>query len=235
MNKTKRWVLALVVLSLVAIALGVNGYLAAQDDLPLVELPASASQDDRLAVILSGDGGWADLDKWFGADFQKRGIATLGINCLRYFWKKRTPDEVSAALEETLRHYLDTWQKQRLLLIGYSFGANWLPFLVNRLPDDLKSRVTLVVLLSPGQYANLEIQMGDWMRSNIHRPGALSTQDEASQIALPTLCVWGKQDPEPTICPALSGKNVRKLPKKGGHHYDGNYASIENVILSSLP
>ena len=199
--------------------------------LPLIELPASDTHDDRLAVILSGDGGWADLDKAIGVDLQKRGIATLGVNCLRYFWKARRPEEVSADLEEAIRNYLDAWHKSRLLLIGFSFGADWLPFLVNRLPDDLKNRVTLVVLLSPGPYANLEIQLGDWMRNNIHRPGALPTQEEANRIDLPLLCVWGTRDSVRTICSALTGKNVRRLPKPGGHHYDRNYDLLEREIL----
>jgi type IV secretory pathway VirJ component len=201
------------------------------DNLPIVELPVPNTHDDRLAVVLSGDGGWADLDKQFGIAFQARGVATLGINCLRYFWKPRHPEEVSSNLERALRYYLAAWHKQRLLLVGYSFGANWLPFLVNRLPDDLRKRITLVALLSPGQYANLEIKVGDWIKSNIHRPGALPTQEEAQRMGVPTLCVWGTQDSEPSICPALSGSNVRKLPRPGGHHYDWDYASIEKIIL----
>ena len=38
-------------------------------------------------------------------------------------------------------------RKQRVLLVGYSFGADVLPFVVNRLPPDLRDRVASVSLL----------------------------------------------------------------------------------------
>ncbi len=229
MTKKKKWVLFSV--ALICLAVGVGMVFFPSDELPLIELPASDPKDDRLAVILSGDGGWADLDKTIGTGLQRRGVSTLGVNCLRYFWKPRYPDAVAADLEQTLRRYLEAWQKQRLLLIGFSFGANWLPFLLNRFPEDLRNRVTQMVLLSPGEYANLSIQMGDWMRFDIHRLGALSTLDEANHAQVPILCIWGTEDLEKTICPTLSGHNVRKLPKPGGHHYDKNYKSNEDAIL----
>ena len=123
-----------------------------QDDasfgrMPLVELPAAHSDNDTLAVVLSGDGGWADLDRQFGDELQQHGIATLGIDCLRYFWKKRTPQQVSADLEDAIRHYLTAWSKRRMLLVGYSFGASWLPSLVNRMPLGMQQRISLVALL----------------------------------------------------------------------------------------
>ncbi len=66
--------------------------------LPVIELPAAVGHPDTLAIILSGDGGWADLDKTFGEEFQKQGLSTVGFDCLKYFWKIRQPAEVSQML-----------------------------------------------------------------------------------------------------------------------------------------
>ena len=216
----------------IAVLTNVRAFALSTDGLPLIEFPVSATQDERLAVLLSGDGGWADFDQTISMDFQTRGIATIGVDCQRYFWKPRTPNEVAAAMDETLRHYLNVWHKNHLLLIGFSFGANWLPFLVNRLPDDLKNLVTQMVLLSPGKYANVEIQADDWTKIKVRHPGALATKDEINRVGLPTLCVWGVQDTEPTGCTALSGQNIRKLAKPGGHYYDENFVSLEKAILN---
>jgi type IV secretory pathway VirJ component len=46
-----------------------------------------------MAIIYSGDGGWADLDRRLGIAFIDRGIPVLGINTFKYYWRKRTPDE----------------------------------------------------------------------------------------------------------------------------------------------
>ena len=56
--------------------------------LPLVELPASHPRG--LAIILSGDGGWRDLDKTIGEQLSSEGISVVGWDCLRYFWRHKS-------------------------------------------------------------------------------------------------------------------------------------------------
>lgn len=202
------------------------------DRLPLVELPVSGADNDLLAVILSGDGGWSDLDREFGYAFQERGIATLGFDCLKYFWIPREPAQVAADLDGALRYYLNAWSKRRLLLVGYSFGADWLPFLVNRLPTDLRERVRLAVLLAPGYSANVEIKLGDWMTDTV-RPGALQVLPEAARLETPALCVYGTDQAEKSICPQLQGPNIRVLATPGGHHFNHDYGPIQDAILKS--
>ena len=63
--------------------------------LPLVELPAKGP-GDLLAVFYSGDGGWRDLDKKIGGILAAHGIATIGVDSLRYFWKEKSPQQIAA-------------------------------------------------------------------------------------------------------------------------------------------
>ncbi len=204
---------------------------AAPHDTPVVELRAvDNTGNDVLAIILSGDGGWADLDRDFGKAFQKKGISTVGFNCFNYFWQAREPDEVSRDVNAVLRHYLNAWHKHKLLLVGYSFGASWLPFITNRLPPDLQARVTLVALLAPAKFANIEIKANDWF-TDVHRPGALDVISEAARIRLPILCVYGAEQEGEALCPVLRGSNVRILRVPGGHHFNQDYATVEDAIL----
>lgn len=199
---------------------------------PLIELPVEKSDSDMMAVILSGDGGWADLDKVFGEAFQERGMATVGFDCLKYFWEPRQPAEVTRDLDAIIRYYLQTWGKKRVLLVGYSFGACWLPFLVNRLPHDLLRQVPLVVLLAPGSFANIEVHIKDWMGDE-RREGALDVLPETLQIKKPVLCVAGVED-DSSICSLLSGNNAKKLITAGGHHFNHEYDKVINTIFSTL-
>lgn len=203
------------------------------NQLPLVELRAPNDHSDRFAIILSGDGGWADLDRDFGTAFQRRGLSTLGFDCLKYFWEPRLPAEVSQDLQTAIRYYLAKWHKQQVVLIGYSFGADWLPFLVNRLPADVQKRVQQVVLLAPGASANLEIKVGDWLR-DVNRPGALKVAPEAARITLPLLCVYGADEEQKSICPKLKGSNIQILRMPGGHHFGNQYSTIEDRILRAI-
>lgn len=203
-------------------------------DLPVVELNAASASSDVLAVILSGDGGWADLDRDFGRSFQLRGISTLGFDCLKYFWTVRKPAEVSRDLETVLRHYLVAWKKQRIVLVGFSFGASWLPFLVNRLPSDLQRRVSLVTLLAPGKTVNVEIKFGDWVRDEIHRDGELDTTTEAMRLRHPVLCIYGADEESVSLCPLLKGANMEVERVPGGHHFNNDYAPLQDLILKRI-
>jgi type IV secretory pathway VirJ component len=109
--------------------------IAAVADLPLTEVPGRAVPGEGLmAVILTGDGGWAEIDKGIAEGLAARGVPMVGWSSLRYYWRPRTPEEASADLARVLRHYLAGWNRERAILIGYSFGADIAPFLVSRLP-----------------------------------------------------------------------------------------------------
>ena len=104
-------------------------------NLPVIEVPARAGAPptDLLAIILSGDGGWAGLDKEVAQALAEHGIPVAGLDSLRYFWSARTPQRLAGDIDRMIRYYLEHFGKQRVLLIGYSQGADVLPFAVNRL------------------------------------------------------------------------------------------------------
>src|ERR1700733_6948809 len=74
-------------------------------DLPLVEVPqikAGAGNADVFAVLLSGDGGWAGIDKQVARSLAQRGIPVVGWDSLRYFWSPRTPAGLARDLDRTV-------------------------------------------------------------------------------------------------------------------------------------
>jgi type IV secretory pathway VirJ component len=115
-------------------------------DLPLAELPAERP-GALLAVIYSGDGGWRDIDKQIGEVLAAGGMPVVGVDSLRYFWRRRTPKEVARDLPAILHHFEELWGTRGAVLVGYSFGAGVLPFAVNRLAEAERARVVQVSLL----------------------------------------------------------------------------------------
>ena len=49
-------------------------------DLPIVEVQAKDSKSTLFAVIISGDGGWAGIDREIGAALAKTGVPVAGWN-----------------------------------------------------------------------------------------------------------------------------------------------------------
>ncbi len=197
-------------------------------DLPVTEVPASGA-GDAFALLLSGDGGWAGLDQELAARLAASGVPTVGLNSLKYFWSERTPEETARDVARLLRHYLAAWGKQRVLLIGYSFGADVLPFVVNRLPADLRERVASVSLLGIDDKASFEVNIADWVGSG--GSGAATRPEVAALTQLPVLCIYGAGESD-SICPGLSAAKIARAQIGTGHHFGGEYALLADRILA---
>ena len=200
--------------------------------LPLIELPAEprTAPTDTFAIILSGDGGWAGLDKEVAHALTEQGIAVVGLDSLRYFWSARTPDGLAADVDRMIRYYLAHWNKKRLLLIGYSQGADVLPFAVNRLPPATRDRVALAALIGMSAHALFEFHVSSWISDDNSGPATLP---EVNRIAgAPVLCIYG-EDEHDSLCPQLDPSRVRIVKLKGGHHFNGDYAGLAREILAS--
>jgi len=71
----------------------------AEKQLPLIEVPARAnSARPYFALIISGDGGWAKIDKSISEKLSAGGVPVVGLNALEYFWKKREPETLARDL-----------------------------------------------------------------------------------------------------------------------------------------
>jgi len=201
-------------------------------DLPVVEVPAKpdAAPSDAFAIMMSGDGGWAGIDQDIAAALTAKGIAVVGLDSLRYYWTARTPQGVAADTDRLIRYYLAHFGKKRVLLIGYSQGADVLPFAVNRLPAATKAVVSLMAILGMSEHAIFEFHVSSWIADDTSGP---ETLPEVNRISgMPVLCIYG-EDEHDSLCPKLDPKKIRIVKVKGGHHFDGNYAALANEILSA--
>jgi type IV secretory pathway VirJ component len=197
-------------------------------DLPLEEVHASGSSGE-FALLLTGDGGWAGLDRELAARLAANGVPTVGLNSLKYFWTERTPDETARDVARVLQHYLAVWHKQRVLLVGYSFGADVLPFIVNRLPSQLRARVASVSLLGIDAHASFEVRVSEWVGGD---SGGPPTRPELAEVRhVPVLCIYGEGE-EDSICPGLPAGTATREEIGHGHHFSGEYATLADRILA---
>jgi len=202
-------------------------------DLPLTVVAAAAgTTSPYFAVFLSGDGGWVGLDRGVADELAHHGIPVIGWDSLQYFWSARTPQGASADLDRVLRHYAGAWGKSHALLVGYSQGADTMPFMVNRLPPATRGLVDLTALLGISDSALFEFHVANWIGDP---GGGLPTLPELARWrGSPYVCIYGEQDGE-SVCGKLSGKEGSAVRLPGGHHFGGSYAEIATQILKALP
>jgi type IV secretory pathway VirJ component len=203
-------------------------------DLPLSLVPAS--EGPLLAVLLTGDGGWAAGDKSLAKAFAARNVAVVGLSSPRYLSQRRTPDEAAAALARIMRHFLRAWNRERVIVVGYSRGADIGPFMVSRLPANLRRQVGLLVLLGPEEQASFKFGLLDLIRTP-HRGDELPVAPEVARLhGLPVLCIYGRTDRN-AICPALERSGLaRVLVRDGGHvvHGDEGPTLVRGILDEAI-
>jgi type IV secretory pathway VirJ component len=205
---------------------------AAVDDLPLTLVHPAAGGGKQLAIMLSGDGGWAGLDKSVAQALAARGVEVVGWDSLSYFWQARTPAGASADLARVLRHFMAAYGRDSAILIGYSQGADTMPFMFNGLPAELARAIERVVLIAPSKAATFEFHVSTWLGKD---PPGLPTGPEVARISGKRLtCLYGA-DEDDCLCPELDRDSYRVIELPGGHHFAGDYDTLAKTILENLP
>ena len=209
---------------------------AGLSDLPIIEIPAQAVSPpgaigaDTFAIVMSGDGGWAGLDQDVAAALSATGIPVVGLDSLRYFWTARTPDGLAADTDRMIRYFAAHYGRQRVLLIGYSQGADVLPFAVNRLPAPTRAQVALTAVMGMSEHALFEFHLSSWISDSDAGPATLPEIDRIT--GTPVLCIYGADESD-SLCPKLDPKKFAVVKLKGGHHFDGDYANLARQILAA--
>jgi len=130
--------------------------------MPVIEHP-SAQPAETLTLFYSGDGGWRDLDRASAEHMAAAGYPVVGIDTLRYYWQHKSPEQSAADLSRLMQQYRDKWQVQRFVLAGYSFGADVLPAIYNRLPASDQQQVDAMLLLAFARSGSFEIAVSGWL------------------------------------------------------------------------
>lgn len=201
------------------------------DDLPitLVTDPA-APRSDMMAVLYSGDGGWVGLDKDVAAQLAKAGVPVVGIDSLSYFWSARNPAGAAADLDAIIRGYSSHWRRPKVMLVGYSFGADVLPYIYARLPQQTRERVPAMALMGLSPNADFQFHLSSWI--NVESDDSYPTIPAITRLrGLPMLCVKGQAETD-SACPSIPKGVAQVVTVPGGHHFDRNAPLLARLILS---
>lgn len=200
--------------------------------LPLVE-ERTEVPGRTFAFVFSGDGNWAILVRAMARELAKHGIGSVGLKARTYLLRHHSADEVARDVEAVLRHYLAAWAQERVVLAGLSRGADLLPFVVRRLPADLRDRVELLALFSPARTTNFRFRWSDLLGPH-DRPGDVPLLPELRALqGMPILCVNGASDPE-ALCPSLPPGLAECVTLDAGHNLDRDYLYAAELILQRI-
>ncbi|MEO8378067.1 MAG: AcvB/VirJ family lysyl-phosphatidylglycerol hydrolase [Acidobacteriota bacterium] len=198
--------------------------------LPLVEKPVVTGRS-YFALLLTGDGGWRAIDAGLAAEINRQGIPVAGFLSDEYFREKRTPEELTRDIDSVIAHYAALWRKPRVILIGFSRGADAIPIVLAHMSPASRQRVALVALLGAAHSAELQV-VPFWKQSTVP---SIALAPLIHQVkGVPILCVHG-EDEEESLCDVIAQGDAVELRIPGGHHFGGRYTEIARSILAALP
>jgi type IV secretory pathway VirJ component len=202
-------------------------------DLPLVETLSTAPGAAAFALLVTGDGGWAGIDREIAAALAATGLHVVGLDSLKYFWVRRTPEELASDLGRIIEHYAAAYGRGRVALVGYSRGADVLPAAVALLAPGPRGRVEAVALLGPGREATFELHLTDFLSSG--GGGRPILPDVERLGGTPVVCLFGREEADESLCPLLAGRPGRTvIPLPGAHHFGGDYGAVAREVVRAM-
>lgn len=192
---------------------------------PVVSYEARGTQTPPYFVVfVTGDGGWRRIDVKVSDILRDAGMPVVGILANSYFARERTPEETGADLEKVIREYQTKWNRRKVVLVGYSRGAEALPFMINRLSPEVRRDVELIALLGPAETTAFKVG----------KPDRYQLAPEVEKLWGDELvCVVGTYEKH-SICRSIPAGDATVLTLRGGHHFGGAYDRIAHVILDAL-
>jgi len=196
------------------------------DKLPLKEW--NSTSDKPLIFYVSGDGGYTGFSENICTTINKTGYKIVALNSKSYFNDQKTPEQTTKDIVVYLNTEFSKRKNQQLVLAGYSFGADIVPFISNILPDSLKRKLISVVLLSPSTSTDFETHIWDMLGGNKKR-----SRDVVAEInkmgTIKTAIILENDAGFPINGIKLKNCDYYKLA--GGHHFEGNTNEVVKTMM----
>ncbi len=208
--------------------------LPAQDLKPTKKLPLIESgtngDSDFYIIFLTGNGGWKELAQSVTQYLTSKNIPVLAINTKKYLWTEKGPAQIACDLEKLIDKYNDKWTKTKVVLVGYSMGAEVIPFAVNCMENQYLDQLNDIILIGPWQKATFKVNLLDYIMEVNKGADIYSELLKLKTEAVYIIC----DDNEISICrKGLDGVIDHSL-MPGGHHFGGDYAGLSKLIGKRL-
>jgi type IV secretory pathway VirJ component len=201
-----------------------------QPDIPCnLTREKSNTGNTTVALLFSGDGGWFGFEQSIADKLALAGISTIGIDARKYFWYRKTPEETTNDMASLLSYYATVLGKSKFMLIGYSLGAELVPFVANRLPLAIKSNLVSVVMLSPEATTDFEIHISNMLGLG-NKQNTYNVIEEITRMKnILAICIFGENE-KSTVPGLLKDTPVKIALIPGDHHFKGNCTLIVQTM-----
>ena len=201
--------------------------------LPINYTPPNGKSSHYTAVLLSGDGGFANLFTKLAQGLADAGIGVVGFNSRVWLSPAKTPDQSAEAVVRAIRAGMQKFGADSIVIVGYSRGADMAPFVGNRLPSDVRAVLGGIAMFGLAPSANFEFHLIDLVKDT-ERDSDIPIMPELRKLqGVPMVCVYGS-DEKASGCRGAPESLMHADERDGGHHFDGADKTLADVVLKLL-
>jgi type IV secretory pathway VirJ component len=200
-------------------------------DFPVREWTAP-THDKPVIFYITGDGGFNTFSTSLCESLNKNGYDVFSLNAKSYFWDRKTPEQSATDINNYLIKKLAGRKNQQVALIGYSFGADVLPFIENRLSKNMYENVIASFFMAISGSTDFEIHWSDIFGGN--RKRSMDVAAEMNKLSGKNIVIINGSDDASPVLNKISLKSYTHEVLPGGHHFEGGTEEITRVILKHI-
>ncbi len=194
-------------------------------DFPL-QFSVSHGIHDELVIYVTGDGGWNSFNQQMVQEFEHQGYGVVAFNSRKYFWSGKSPEDFARDIAQLTDYYLQGWKKSSVIFVGYSFGADVVSFVPNRLSTALQKKIKRIALISPSASTDFVIRLSDLVGETENLNRRYKVKPEIDQIEFPVVCSFGKEEVKVLKSSLKSRNNLTTIELPGDHRYNNDYSLL---------
>jgi type IV secretory pathway VirJ component len=199
-------------------------------DLPLLKFENDTAHKDYFVLMFSGDGGWRGFVNTCAKTISDKGVNVVGFNALPYFDSLRSPQKIAADLERVVHNFSHVWKKKSVILGGYSFTAEILPFVYNNFSPEVKKQVNKIFMIGPSKGADFKANRLYYYNKSKSAP-VLPEFEKGDPEKYIIFC----DDQAESLCNVLPSTSPAKLiPLDAGHLFIGKSKEVSVIIANAV-
>jgi type IV secretory pathway VirJ component len=196
---------------------------------PVIE-SRSTGNSDYYVILMTGNGGWQNLVQSVTHYLNSKNVSVLAINTKKYLWAEKRPAQICCDLETLIDRYNSKWQQKKVVFIGFSMGAEVLPFAVNCMEEKYMHEINDLILIGPWQKATFKVKLEDYFYE-VNK----GTDIYAEILKMKTdktyvICDNNKY----SICHKDLDGVIDHDILGGGHHFGHDYPALSKLIGKRL-
>jgi type IV secretory pathway VirJ component len=190
------------------------------------------THDKPLIFYISGDGGLNNFSSDLCEALNKKGYDVCALNAKSYFYNKKTPEQTTNDITNYLSQKLKERSSRQIVMIGYSFGADVLPFVLDRLPKNMLDQTRVSFLIGSSGTTDFEIHWSDIFGGNTKR--SMDVISEINKLENAKIVIISASDDGYLDVRKITLKKYTHEVLPGGHHFDGDTGEIVKVMLNDM-